>query len=306
MALTPKQLAERAHRIGGSDAAAIVGKDPYRTAWEVAKRIRGEIEPDTALADADQILFGNEMEGVLARIYERKNKVKLIEPDTLVHPKYPFLAVNIDRRIEGDPSTALEMKNTGSRYPGVVPVGETWGRPGTDEVPERVILQCQHGMMIDEQIKTFHVVRCYGGNVYQQFVVPRNDELIAALQQIEVAFYQRCMEGALPDPDWEHRSTNDALRRAFTKIQGIIENRPDLEHWTAAFEQATAERLRLEKLEDALKNHIVHLLGNTEIGMLADGRKWVRKLVKKSAYTVEATEYIETRLVKPRKKGEAE
>ena len=202
MALTPKQLAERTRRIGGSDAAAIVGKDPYRTAWEVAMRIRGEMEADKSLEDADQILFGNEMEGVLARIYERKNKVKLVEPDTMVHEKHPFLAVNIDRRIEGNPALALEMKNTGQKFQAAgTPILESWGSPGTDQVPERVILQCQHAMMIDPLIQMFHVVRCYGGNVYQQFVVPRNASLIDALQEIELEFYKRAMEGLLPEPD---------------------------------------------------------------------------------------------------------
>ncbi|MDH4172130.1 MAG: YqaJ viral recombinase family protein [Betaproteobacteria bacterium] len=305
MALTPKQLAERTRRIGGSDAAAIVGKDPYRTAWEVAMRIRGEMEADKSLEDADQILFGNEMEGVLARIYERKNKVKLVEPDTMVHEKHPFLAVNIDRRIEGNPALALEMKNTGQKFQAAgTPILESWGSPGTDQVPERVILQCQHAMMIDPLIQMFHVVRCYGGNVYQQFVVPRNASLIDALQEIELEFYKRAMEGLLPEPDWEHRSTSDALGRAFKKIQGTIESRPDLEHWTKAFEQAKAERLRIATLEDGLKNHIVHLMGNTEIALLSDGRKWQRKLVARAGYTVDSTEYIETRLVKPRTKKE--
>jgi putative phage-type endonuclease len=307
MALTAKQLAERTRRIGGSDAAAIVGKDPYRTAWEVAMRIRGEVEADKSLDDADQILFGNEMEGVLARIYSRKNKVELVEPDTLVHPKHPFIAVNIDRRVKDAPQLALEMKNTGQRYPAAgTPITETWGTPGTDQVPERVILQCQHGMMVDPLIQMFHVVRCYGGNVYQQFVVHRNEDLIAALEMIEVEFYYRVTAGHLPEPEWEHRSTSDALRRAFTKIKGTIENRPDLVHWTKAFEQAQAERLRMETLEESLKNHVVHLLGNTEIGALPDGRKWVRKLVKRSGYVVDAKEFIETRLVKPRKKGDAD
>jgi len=299
MALTAKQLAERTRRIGGSDAAAIVGKDSYRTAWEVAKRILGEMPADTALEDADQILFGNEMEGVLARIYERKNKVKLYEPETLIHPKHPFIAVNIDRRIKDNPAIALEMKNTGQF------VTDRWGQPGTDEVPERVILQCSHAMMIDPAIQVFHVVRCYAGNVYQQFLVQRNQELIAALEMIEVEFMVRLKRGILPEPDWEHKSTAEALRRAFATIQGTIENRPDLEHWTKAWEQAAKERLRLEALEESLKNHVVHLLGNTEIGLLADGRKWVRKLIKRVSYTVNANEFIETRLVKPRKKGEA-
>lgn len=298
MPLSQEQLAARRTRIGGSDAAAICGKDPYKTAHEIALRIRGEIEPDASLEDADQILFGNEMEGVLARIYEKKHKVELYTPETLVHPKYPFLAVNIDRRPKGIEHLALEMKNTG------LYVTDTWGKPGTDEAPERVILQCAHAMMIDPAIRLFHVLRCYGGNQFQQFVVPRSADLIGALEVIEVEFWNNLERGIIPEPDWEHRSTSEALRRAFKKIQGTVEARPDLVHWTKCWEEAEAARKQAEALSSALKNRIEYLMGNTEVAILPDGRKWIRELINNSGYTVSPYTYIQCRIMKPRpKKG---
>lgn len=300
MALTAAQLVARRDKIGGSDAAAICGKDPYRTAYEVALRIRGEIEPDTALEDADQILFGNEMEGVLARIYERKHKVDLYQPETLIHAKYPFIAVNIDRMVKAVPHLGLEMKNTGLH------ARDTWGKPGSDEAPERVIIQCQHAMMVEEAITMFHVLRCYGGNVFQEYVVPRNQGLIDALEQIEVGFHDDVLAGRLPEPDWLHQSTSDTIRRAFTKIQGTIENRPDLTEWTTVYEQAAASLKEAERLEESLKNRIAHMMGNAEIALLPDGRKWRRSLVQRAAYSVPATSYVSTKLMKPRAKKEEE
>lgn len=294
MALTAAQLVARRDKIGGSDAAAIVGKDPYRTAYEIALRIRGEIEPDTSLDDADQIVFGNEMESVLARIYQRKHHVEVYEPETIVHPKHPFIAVNIDRRVKGIPHLGLEMKNTGLH------VRDAWGKPGTDEVPERVILQCQHAMMVDADLTLFHVLRCYGGNVYQEFVVPRNQGLVDALEQIEVAFYQDVQAGRLPEPDWLHRSTGDAIRRAFRRIEGVVQEMPELAKWTTVWEEAAASLKEAEKLETALKCRIDFLMGNTEIALLPDGRKWRRRLIKRAGYAVPAGEYIETRLTKPK------
>lgn len=295
MALTKEQVEARRTRIGGDDAPAICNKHAYKTAYEIGLRIRGELEQED-LAGIDVIEFGNEMEGVLARFYERKNKVKLYEPDTLVHPKYPFIAGNIDRRIKGDPKTAIECKNTGMF------VRDTWGAPGTDEVPERVIIQCAHYMMLDEEIEQFHVLRCFGGNQYQQFVVPRNQQLIDALLQIELAFWDSLQSGKLPEPDWMHRTTSDTIRRAFKQVEGTIEARPDLVHWTLAYEEANAELSRVKTLAESLKNHVNFLMGNIEVAILPDGRKWVRKLVKRSGYTVDPNEYIETRLVTPRSK----
>lgn len=300
MALTEAQLVARRPKIGGSDAAAILGKDPYRTAHEVALRIRGEIDPDTALDDADHIFFGNEMEGVLARFYERKHKVELYTPEQMAHPKYPFIVVNIDRRIKGIDHIAIECKNTGLRpaSAGEQPVAERWGAPGTNEVPERVYLQCMHGMMLDPALKTFHVLRCYGGNAYQAFAVDRNDEQIELLEQIEVEFYENVQKGILPEPDWGHRSTRDMIKRAFRKIEGTIEHMPKLAEWTKVWEETAAERLRLQKLEEGLKNQIEYLMGNTEIAVLPDGRKWKRKTVVRKPYTVEGSTYIECKLGK--------
>jgi putative phage-type endonuclease len=291
MALTKTELAERAPKIGGDDAAAICGKHPYKTAYEVALRIRGELQ-DANLEGIDLIEFGNEMEDVLARFYERKNNVKLIKPPRIEHPKFPFLSGNIDRRIVGDDTTIIECKNTG------LYAAEWWGQPGTDEVPERVVIQVSHYMGLESVIQRAKVLRCFGGNVYQEFIVPRNDELIESLQEIEVDFMAQVQAGQLPDPDYGHRSTKETLKRAFKKIQGTVEARGDLVSWTDNYEQIAAELARYRDLEEAMKNQIVHLLGNTEVAILPDGRRWRRKLVQKKPYSVGPTEYIEAKLLK--------
>lgn len=300
MALTKQQLAARQTRIGGSDAGAICGKDQYRDAFQVAMRITGQLPPDAALEENDTIMIGNEMEVVLANIYEKKNKLELYTPDTIVHPKHEFLAVNIDRRIKGNPRIGIECKNNG------LYVTEGWGKPGTDQVPERVLLQVAHAMMLVPEIELFYVLRCYAGNQYQQFIVPRNDDLNAALLGIELEFYANVKAGRIPEPDWHLRTTAPAMKRMFAKIEGVIEARPDLEHWTKVWEETERARAEADALSKALKNRIVHMMGNTEIATLADGRKWRRKLVKKGAYSVEPAEYIECRLVKPRAKKTAE
>jgi predicted phage-related endonuclease len=265
-------------------------------------RILGRLEGDPDLENADQILFGNEMEGVLARIYEHKFKVKLATPAALVHAKEPQIAVNIDRRIVGNPEIAIECKNTGRFVQSQDPL-QQWGKPGTSDVPQRVALQCFHAMMVDPAIKLFHVLRCYGGNQFQQFALPREPEVVDALYEIEVKFLARLRAGHIPEPDWYMSSTEDALKRINKAIEGTVEARPDLVHWTEVFAEAAAARLEAEKLEDAIKNRVAHLMATTGVAILPDGRKWVRKKIARAAYTVEAQEYIECRLVKPKKKA---
>lgn len=293
MALTKEQLAERRAGIGGDDAAAICGKHPFKTAYEVALRIKGELE-DANLEGVDIIEFGNEMEDVLARFYERKNKVQLAKPQRIVHPQYPFIGGNIDRRIIDNPKTAIECKNVG------LFAGEWWGQPGSDEVPERVTIQTHHYMLCDPVIERFHVLRCWGGNVYQMFVIERDQELVESLLTIELDFMEKLNAGELPPPDFAHRSTTDTLKRAFKKIQGTIEARPDLATLTEVYKGAAERLAHYTQLERTLKNEIVYMIGDTEVAILPDGSRWRRKLVNRKGYEVEPSSYIETRLMKPK------
>lgn len=297
--LNEEQLKTRMTAIGGDDAPAICGKHPFRTAYEVAMRLsEGYTPPD--IGDKDIILFGNEMEPVLANIYARRNKVEVYEETGITHrhPKYPFLIAHIDRRLKDDPTRALECKNVGAF------VHERWGDPGTDQVPERVILQVHHYMLVVPEIVVFDVANCVGGNRYNQYTVVRDQTLIDALLDIELKFIGDVKAGNLPQPDWAHKTTGDLLKKINNQIEGTIENKPELDHWTQVYLEAHAKEQEYKDLTASLKNHIVHIVGNAGVAMLSDGTRWERKKISKVGYTVEPTSYIECRHVKPRKKGE--
>jgi putative phage-type endonuclease len=296
--LTEAQLKSRLTGIGGDDAAAIVGKHPFRTAFEVAQRLTGQLEPED-IGDRDIILFGNEMESVLARIYAKRNKVEVYEPEgvTYVHEKYPFLIAHLDRRLKDDPKRALECKNVGAF------VHERWGDPGTDAVPERVILQVHHYMMVVPEIEVFDVVNCVGGNRYNQYTVPKNPELAAALLDIELEFHSNLQKGILPEPDWLHSTTTGVLTRLNNQIEGAIEVKPALVSWTTDYQQAQEKATFYKDLAESIKNHVRFEMGNAGTAVVGD-YKWVRKKIKKVGYTVAPSEYIDMRLMKPRaKKG---
>lgn len=298
MALTPAQLAYRSTRIGGSDAAALCGKDPHKTAYAVALRITGQVESDD-LSELDHIWFGDQMEVVLANMYERKEKVKVYTPDTLKHPHVEFMIANVDRLREDRADLGIECKNTGL-HAGTVDETERWGEVGTDEVPDRVNIQCQHAMLVHEPFKAFHVLRCYGGNTYQRFIVPRNEKLIEALYELEQDFMSDLRRGVLPAPDYGHRTTKETLKRAFRNINGEVTNLdhiPDLEAVTAEWQAVCKVRLDAQKKEEALKNRITHLVGDFGAVLMPNGKMWRRKEIERDGYTVEPTKYIECRLV---------
>ena len=99
--LTTEQLEARKAGIGGSDAAAIMGLSPWKTATEVYLEKRGEIAPEN-IDDKEVVIFGNLLEDVVAGEYARRNNVKVERRnDMFKHAKHPFMLANIDRKVVG-------------------------------------------------------------------------------------------------------------------------------------------------------------------------------------------------------------
>lgn len=139
MALTAKQLAERQHYLGGSDVATALGYNQYKTPLELYfEKITGEIKK----IDKPQIEYGNDREPELREKFAKITGLRVREINkTKFHPKYKFLAANIDGLVCGDsanknknnkknnnnqaesPLAILEIKTVGFR------ARKNWGIP---------------------------------------------------------------------------------------------------------------------------------------------------------------------------------
>jgi len=91
MALTAEQLDERRHGIGGSDAGAILGVNPYRTPLQVWLEKTGKAEPDD-LSDNEAVTWGNVLEDTIAREYSRRTGHRVQRRNaTLTHRECPWM-----------------------------------------------------------------------------------------------------------------------------------------------------------------------------------------------------------------------
>jgi putative phage-type endonuclease len=90
-------LKQRQTGIGGSDVAAIVGKDPYgRTAADVYDEKIGEVvdgEPSPAM------LRGRYLEPVAVQLYQELTGRALRRQPMRRHREFPFMIANVDRQI---------------------------------------------------------------------------------------------------------------------------------------------------------------------------------------------------------------
>lgn len=94
-------LAERKMGIGGSDASAIVGFNPYKTNIELWEEKTGRRQVED-ISDKPYVKYGTEMEDVLRESFKIKHPEFEVthEENTIIrHPKFPFLFASLDGKL---------------------------------------------------------------------------------------------------------------------------------------------------------------------------------------------------------------
>ncbi|MHB9836817.1 YqaJ viral recombinase family nuclease [Paraburkholderia terrae] len=286
-------LAERRHGVGGSDAAASLGLSPYKSTFALWLEKTGEVEPDD-IDHVERVHFGRIMEDIIAREYARRMGVKVRRRNEILrHPTYPWMLANVDRIIDGQ-KRGLECKNVDAM---AFRMGE-WGEPGTDEVPEDYLLQCQHYMVVLDYPE-WHLAACVGGNRLELFIIRRDPELAEMIIDGERDFWQRVERHDAPELDYSRPDTQRLLSKLYPGTDGTeVAFDDDIEHWHRVKVQATALTKQYGDVADAARNHILAAMGNATFGRLADGSGYRRKTITRKAYEVEAATYVDCRHVK--------
>ena len=279
--ISEEQRIDRRQGIGGSDAAAVAGCDPYKSARTLYHEKRGEI-PEDDLSDNDAVYWGNVLEDTIAQEYARRtgNKIRRVNR-TLVHPDLSFVRAHIDRDVVGT-NRALEVKMTGAF------MAESWGAPGTDEVPERVHIQCSHYLAVLPKIEVFDVAVLIGGNDFRIYHVPRDNDIIQGLLLIESDFWDRVQKGPPPDFDYDHKDTSALLEKLYPGTDGSVITLPnEAAHWHAVLEECKSLAKKYKAGADVAKDHLKSLCGSSSIAYLpGEDGAYTRKLVSPKGYTV--------------------
>ena len=217
--------------IGGSDAGAVCGVNPYRSPVQAWLEKTGKADN---FEDNERMFWGRELEDVVANIFARLNGFKVRRNNAiLVHPDYDFMLANLDREIVGqEEKTILEVK-TASEYTlknwteGDIPAkcmsfSEGIWAPSVStisgNIPEYYQLQVQHYMCVTGATKAYLVV-LIGGGRYLQFEIQRDDELINYLIQIESDFWQYVKTNTAPPMD-ESSLTASTLNMLYPSSNG--------------------------------------------------------------------------------------
>lgn len=254
--LTPEQIKNRANSIGGSEAAAVLGLSPFKTALEIWAEKTQAIEPED-ISHKWPIRLGHKFEDIVAELFceETGLRVRRVN-ETLVHPKYPFLTASIDRKIVGT-NEALECKST-SAWNAKKWVGE--------EIPVAYILQCQHYMGIAGYDR-MRLACLVGNDDFQIKTIERDQALIDDMTRKLVYFWETFVVPRVM-PMQTTANDSDVLNALFpspepgSEIEFGDEMNALIESRNALF----ADSKSIEALLEKANNDVKARMGDHEIG----------------------------------------
>ena len=241
-------LEERRKGIGGSDIAAILGMNPWKTAYRVYQEKRKEVEDWQGNEATD---WGKRQEPIIRQWYSDTTGRPVRLPDKLIyHAKYPFMLASLDGFT--DDKRIVEIKTARS--------GKDWGEPGTNEIPDYYALQVQHYMVVTG-LEVADVPVSIAGGSPSLYEVPADPDLQKMIIEAEADFWQRVVEGRPPAPqtyaDAVQRFGKSAAIGAVVASDGALTGVDEL--------RAVRDRLKeLETIEEDIKGRLIIFLG--EVG----------------------------------------
>lgn len=182
-------LQARRKGIGGSDASAIMGQNPWASPLTVYLDKTGIAAEKT---ESEAMRQGTDCEEVVAARFTRETGLKVKKCHKLIqHPDYPWMLANIDRQIACKGFVGLECKTTS-------PFNQTDFSEGS--IPPNYYWQCQHYMAVTGAEEWYLAVMIFS-TAFHVFKIPRDEVAIAQLIEAERDFWQNYVEaGITPFP----------------------------------------------------------------------------------------------------------
>lgn len=303
MTITAEQLADR--KVGGSMVGTILGLNPWETPEELRLSILGRVPPRVT-GDEEPIIAGTVFEDGIRQFYaKRTGRVVHQVHRTVTSEKYPWLTAHLDGEVKVErPRRGVELKNVGYG------AARFWGNPadGPEGVPTYYLPQ-----PITYQIVTgwdvWDVAAYFGGADLRIFEIPRDAEFEELIVEATHDFWHRhVLQDVEIEIDCTRKNAIEAIKRIYRIVSDdAITFSESIVHWHAVRLDALAKARNYTDVAETAKAHILATMGNAGIGVLPDGTRYERRLTKRAGYTVEPTEYIELRHVKPRNaKGQSD
>lgn len=245
----------RSATIGGSDAAAILGLNPYKSPYALWAEKTGKVIPED-ISRKEAVRLGTDLEEYVAkRFTEATGKKVRRENYTVFRDDMPYAHANYDRLVVGE-RAGLEIKTTNALHLSKFKNGE---------FPANYYCQCCHYLLVSGMERWYLAVLVLGVEL-KVFTIERDEAELEALKEAEARFWESVQTNTPPAIDGMD-STIDALNAAFPSSEPDTEM--DLTGCAAdlaILDECSQQIKALEEKKSAAQARIMEIMGSTERG----------------------------------------
>lgn len=250
-------LRDRKKGIGGSDAAAIIGLNPYSTAYSVWADKLDLVPPKQ---DSEAMRQGRDFEDIVAHRFMEATGKKVRRKNSIIrNPEYPFAHATVDRLVVGE-NAGLECKTTSS-------LNLKKFRDG--EYPDTYYCQCVHYMAVTGADRWYLAVLVLGKE-FLWYTIERNQDEIDALMAEEKYFWETYVEQKKQPPVDGYKPTTEAINTIYK--DAISNETPvDLFGRESLFENLANVKAQIKELkcvQEEYEQTIKTDLGENETGQV--------------------------------------
>ncbi len=260
MPITQKQRKDRMNYLGSSDVASILGVSRWGNAYDIWMEKTGKLSEED---EKDYQSAGNFFEdGVLKWAEGELGPIKTQENGEALF----FRAVALPIASHPDGEVILDGNPVEGKTAGLFgPLVEHWGEAGTDELDDRIIVQCQVHLLCMSKELCF-VPAFVGGRGFVMYKVDRDDELMEIICDKSAEFWYEHVEKDIPPPDV--MPSPQMIKRLKREPDKIVEIPAELvTHWLNAKEMLKGA----EATKEAAQTEMLNALGDGEAGQWGTG-----------------------------------
>ena len=276
----PAWLEMRRTGIGASEAACLLGTNPWKSIIKLYAEKIGAVEQDD-LSNNEAVFWGTKLEAVIRDVFAERTGRQIDKGGVLLRStRYPWALATLDGWTsdrELGPYWPLEIKTTGAAR------GGDW----VDGPPEHYVVQVHWQMLVTDTPRA--TIACLvGGQKMVWADVERDDVLIRKLVNHAVEFWARVTDRNPPEPDGTE-SAKRTLSALYPDDDGATVTLPgELLDVADELEWIKNETKALEARKTAAENRVKAAIGDARRGVLPDGRSWSWSTEERAAYTVPA------------------
>lgn len=291
-------LEARRGYVGGSDAPVVMGVAPE--AWgsklDLWSQKVGIKEIDSTESRFQR--WGNRLEPVIREAY-----VEDTGREVYKDPPHSF---RVGFGLMSHAAASLDgIVVCPKRGPGVLQIKTAagWKRKDWEEEPPLPYqVQVQHEIAVSG-FSWGSIAVLMGGNDFFFVDIEPNPEFVAVMMQRERDFWAMVEDNVPPAP-----CGSEVDSKVLSSLYGVSSVKvltfdDDLIGWHRSLEAAKEQEAAAQKTKELARQMILHSMGDAELGMMPDGSAYRRSIVHRDEYTVQPTDYVQLRYVKPKKSG---